>query len=445
MLKTDIQRRDDIKDVVKRDLARRSRRTKRSTTLQATLDNEETLYYANATLGTPGQSLRLHIDTGSSDLWVNSAASSYCESNSSPCKSAGTYTANDSSTYEYVNSKFNISYVDGSGAAGDYATDTFYFGGSNLTDMQFGIGYTSSSSQGVLGIGYEINEAAVNRAGLDSYPNLPALLVNKGIIQSKAYSLWLNDLDASTGNILFGGVDSDKYHGTLSTLPILKEYGVYQEFNIALTGVGYNGNNGSFFSTNSSNDAVSVLLDSGSSLVYLPDSVVSDIYDKTGASYDSSEGVAFIDCDQSNSDETIDFTFSSPTISVSMGELVITAGYSNGQPICILGISPAGDSSCVLGDTFLRSAYVVYDIDNNEISLAQTNFNATSSNVLEITTGTAAVPDATGVANAVSSLAAGTGGARNGGVDITGAAPQITAMPKAALAAAAGAGLLFAL
>ncbi|KAK7546250.1 aspartic peptidase domain-containing protein [Phyllosticta citricarpa] len=447
VLQTEIQRRDDIQNVVKRDLARRDRRTKRSTTLQATLDNEETLYYANASLGTPGQAVRLHIDTGSSDLWVNSASSSYCTSRESPCKSAGTYSANDSSTYEFVNSKFNISYVDGSGAAGDYAKDTFTFAGTSLTELQFGIGYTSTSSQGVLGIGYVINEAAVNRAGLDSYPNLPQLLVNKGIIQSNAYSLWLNDLDASTGNILFGGVDSEKYHGTLATLPILKEYGLYQEFTIALTGVGYNGKNGSFFSTNSGDGAVSVLLDSGSSLVYLPDSIVSDIYDKTGAQYDSSEGVAFINCDQSYSSETLDFTFSSPTISVSMSELVITAGYSNNQPICILGIAPAGDSSCVLGDTFLRSAYVVYDLANNEISLAQTNFNATSSNILEITTGTAAVPDATGVANAVSTLAGGTGGARNGGVQVTGGAagPQITAMPKAALAAAAGAGLLFAL
>lgn len=81
-----------------------------------------------------------------------------------------------------------------------------------------------------------------------------------------------------------------------------------------------------------------------------------------------------------------------------------------------LGISPAGSSQPVLGDTFLRSAYVVYDLGNNEISLAATNFNATSSSVREIGTGDNAVPDATVIQNAVTTAAVSTGGARNGGL-----------------------------
>ncbi|KAK7711674.1 hypothetical protein SLS57_007967 [Botryosphaeria dothidea] len=440
----EIQRRE-VTDPVTRDQARRR---KKRDSVQATLDNEETLYFANASLGTPAQSLRLHLDTGSSDLWVNTDSSDLCSSKTSSCSTAGTYNANDSSTYEYVNSLFNISYVDGSGATGDYVKDVFNFGGQNLTDMQFGVGYDSSSTEGVLGIGYTTNEVAVNRAGLEAYSNLPQLMVDKGIIQSNAYSLWLNDLDASRGSILFGGVDTEKYHGTLATLPIIQEYGDYREFIIALTGLGANGKNGSYFSSNdSSSNVVPVLLDSGSSLTYLPDSVVSSIYDDFNAAYDSDQGAAFIDCDQANSDDTLDFTFSSPTISVPMNELVLLAGYSRGQAVCILGISPAGDSTSVLGDTFLRSAYVVYDLANNEISLAQTNYNSTDSNINEIGTGTASVPDATGVANAVSAVVAATGGARNGGVSVSGnaAAPMRTAMPMGPVAAAAAAGLLFAL
>lgn len=387
------------------------------------------------------------MDTGSSDLWVNTDESSLCSSSRNDCSSAGTYSANDSSTYEYVNSVFNISYVDGSGASGDYVKDTFSFGGTNITELQFGIGYTSTSSEGVLGIGYTSNEVAVNRAGLDAYSNLPQLMVDKGLIESNAYSLWLNDLDASRGNILFGGVDTEKYHGTLATLPILKEGNQYRELIIALTGIGANGESGTYLSANSSSDAVPVLLDTGSSLTYLPDSIVSSIYSDFNAVYDSSEGAAFIDCDSADSDDTLEFTFSSPTISVPMNELVLLAGYSRGQAVCILGISPAGDSTAVLGDTFLRSAYVVYDLANNEISLAQTNYNATDSNIKEITTGTDSVPDATGVANAVSALVAATGGARNDGLGVSGnaAMPMKTAMPIAPVAAAAAAGLLFAL
>lgn len=441
----EIQRRE-VADPVTRDQERRKRKRD---SLQANLDNEETLYFANASLGTPPQILRLHLDTGSSDLWVNTDSSALCsDKNAKACSASGTYNANDSSTYEYVNSVFNISYVDGSGASGDYVKDTFSFGGQDLTDLQFGVGYTSTSTEGVLGIGYTTNEVAVNRAGLDAYPNLPQLMVDKSIIQSNAYSLWLNDLDASKGSILFGGVDTEKFVGTLATLPIVKEYGAFREFVIALTGLGSNGNAGSYFSSEeNSNNVVPVLLDSGSSLTYLPNSVVENIYKDFGAAFDSDQGAAFVDCDLANSGGTLEFTFSSPTISVPMNELVLVAGYSRGQPICILGISPAGESTSVLGDTFLRSAYVVYDLANNEISLGQTNYNATDSNIMEIGTGADSVPSATGVANAVSAVLEATGGARNGGVSLPGnaAAPMKTAMPMAPMAAAVAAGLLIAL
>jgi Eukaryotic aspartyl protease len=76
------------------------------------------------------------------------------------------------------------------------------------------------------------------------------------------------------------------------------------------------------------------------------------------------------------------------------------------------GISDAGDSTAVLGDTFLRSAYVVYDIGTNQISLAQTDFNATSSNIKEISAGSDGVPGSSTVASAVTSLSVTTGGAR---------------------------------
>jgi hypothetical protein len=42
----------------------------------------------------------------------------------------------------------------------------------------------------------------------------------------------------------------------------------------------------------------------------------------------------------------------------------------------------------LFGDTFLRSAYVVYDIDNRQIGIAQTIFNVTSSNLIAITAAT---------------------------------------------------------
>lgn len=404
------------------------------------------------TLGTPAQSFRLHLDTGSSDLWVNSATSALCKGKGSPCAFAGTYSANASSTYSYVASDFNISYVDGSGAAGDYVTDTFTIGGTTLKTLQFGIGYTSSSPEGIMGIGYQINEVQVGRAGKAAYNNLPAQMVADNLIQSNAYSLWLNDLDANTGNILFGGVDTSKYHGSLETLPVQKEDGYFAEFLITLTEVTL-GN-----TVIASNQAQAVLLDTGSSLTYLPDAMTEAIYEQVAAQYDSSQGAAYVPCSLAANTTTLNFTFTTPVISVPMNELVLPVTSSNGRPLtfsdgtsaCLFGIAPAGSSASVLGDTFIRSAYLVYDLANNEISIAQTNFNATGTSVVEIGTGTTSVPDATLVANAATADAGTNGGSAAGTVTVGGTATskagaQRTAAPmNIGAMAAVGVGLVYA-
>ncbi|KAH6636180.1 aspartic peptidase domain-containing protein [Chaetomium tenue] len=381
-----------------RNPAHRDKLRKRAT-LEVGLDNEETLYFINGTIGTPPRPVRLHIDTGSSDLWVNTPASKLCASGGNPCAYAGTYEANSSSTYEYIASNFNISYVDGSGATGDYVADTVSIGNQRLNRLQFGIGYSSTNAQGILGVGYPLNEVQVNRARLAPYSNLPAQLVAEGVIQSNAYSLWLNDLDANTGNILFGGVDADKYIPPLQSLPIESTTGVHGEFIITLTNlhlgnrtIGRNSDLVNPAAAGNINNplALAVLLDTGSSLTYLPDDLVSELYTLLGAVYNATANAAYIACSAARNPPPnashLTFTFSAPAIRVPLDELVLdlvtSAGvrptFADGTPACLFGIAPAGAGTYVLGDTFLRSAYVVYDLENHEIALAPTLFNTST-------------------------------------------------------------------
>ncbi|KAH1979617.1 hypothetical protein KXW88_007074 [Aspergillus fumigatus] len=428
-------KRSIVSDPVVRDRVRR----KRDKAIGQTLDNAETLYFCNVTLGTPGQALRLVLDTGSSDLWCNAANSTLCSDSNDSCNISGSYDPSSSSTYAYVSSDFNISYADGTGAVGDYATDILHIGGSTLRNLQFGIGYSSTSSEGVLGIGYPSNEVQVGQYGKDTYPNLPRAMVDQGLINSNAYSLWLNDLESNTGSILFGGVNTGKYLGELQTLPIQKVNGRYSEFVIALTGVAFESE--SHHKTYSS-DALpaAVLLDSGSSLTYLPDSIVENIYRDLNVAYEPSSGVGYLPCKLAGNNINITYTFSSPNITVMIDELLLDAGdlrFRDGARACIFGIVPAGDSTAVLGDTFLRSAYVVYDIANNEISIANTNFNSTEDNILEIGVGPDSVPSATQVSHPVTSVVADGSGARIGAP--TGASS--TTVPSISSAGALSAGV----
>jgi hypothetical protein len=368
-------------------------------TASATLDNSQTLYYINLTLGTPPQSFQLQIDTGSSDLWVNAQGSSLCTSRGDPCDVSGTYDANSSSTYEYLNSGFNITYADGSGAVGDYVEDTLRIAGQMVENYQFGIGYDSSSPQGVLGIGYASNEAGAVNNDQKPYENLPARLQSDGVINTVAYSLWLDDLDSSTGSILFGGLDRAKFNGQLKAAPIDKINGGYNQVFVTLEGL-------TFDSQNYGDDLqIPVLLDSGSTLTQLPDDLVSQIYDAVGATYEPSQGLALLDCEAGNQDNvTLDFTFSgSATVSVALNELVLSQarftgheGSQRSDNICAMGIIPAQGSINVLGDTFLRSAYAVYDLTNNQIWLAQSSFDPSGTDIVEFGSGDNAVPSATG-------------------------------------------------
>ena len=138
-----------------------------------------------------------------------------------------------------------------------------------------------------------------------------------------------------------------------------------------------------------------VILDSGTTLTYLPDSILNPIMSGIGAINSEELGGLVVPCSQACSSATFNFGFGGsggPSIAVSFAELVdplyLEDGsqptLQNGETICSFGMASGGPGPYLFGDTFLRSAYVVYDLDNNQIGIAQTNYNATNSNVVEI-------------------------------------------------------------
>lgn len=380
------------------------------------LDNAETFYFASLTLGTPPQFLRLTIDTGSADMWVNTVNSSLCTQDPITCQASGTYSPLNSSTMQFINDEFEIVYADGTGASGSYLSDNLNFGGSTLESFQFGTGYNSSSRQGVLGIGFKSDESEVVDEVGPAYPNLPIALANAGLTNSLAYSLWLNDISASTGSILFGGINTAKYHGSLSTVPILPDPDSRgDDLVIGLSGlrldstelgVGQIGSEGLPLFPSLS------LLDSGSTMIYLDVVLVEHIWQLVTAVFSADDGVAYVPCELQNSNSTLTFSFGSANISVPMKQLIYSSiitghaskNYSDDSPACVFGIL-YGSGTNVLGDAFLRSAYVVYDLENQQIALAQTSFNATGQDdIKEIVKGKDGIPDARPAESAVTAI-----------------------------------------
>ncbi|PWY86780.1 acid protease [Aspergillus heteromorphus CBS 117.55] len=379
------------------------------------LNTESSYYLLNLTLGTPAQKFSLALDTGSSDIWVNTANSSLCSGSDAPCNAYGLYNYSASSTYETVGTSINITYAGGTNAYGPYVTDKLTVGNATIDKMQFAIAESSNAAQGIVGIGYQVSTYQ-SEYDHKEYANLPQALVDSGAINSAAYSVWLNGLEATSGSVLFGGVNKAQYQGELQTLPIVPVYGEYMSLAIALTGVSVETDSDS--NSYTQNLPLSVSLDTGSAFTELPEALVTKIYEALGATYDENDGMPYIDCDTREKDYNVTYSFSGATVTVGMSQLIFDGtepDFPKGD--CVLGLVPSEPGVNLLGDTFLRSAYVVYDLANNEISLANTNLNPGDDEILEIGTGTDSVPGATLVPSAVSSatgngVATATGGVR---------------------------------
>lgn len=196
-------------------------------------------------------------------------------------------------------------------------------------------------------------------------------------------------------------------------MPIIKSSSAnnYTSFSVTLSSVASVYSNGTL-SENYTSDAQSVILDSGTTLTYLPEDMAQSIMDTFGATYSDSLGYATCSCSLSeDSDLSLEFQFGGsggPTIIVDLNQMVLQSGSSVGfgpggsqgaSDNCVFGVSMS-DSTYLLGDTFLRSAYVVYDLDNKEIALAQSNVNSTTSTVTAISEG-GSIPGVSSTATAV--------------------------------------------
>lgn len=385
---------------------------KRSTngTVPVTLDNQFTFYSTEIELGTPPQKIEILIDTGSSDFWVIASNNPFCSTDPTVIEDGHgvdcnglTFNNNKSSTFQFNSSgpsdDFTIQYGDGTQAHGYWGTDVLDISGAILKNTSVAVAFQTNATSGIMGISfvglestfmYNGDNAAVpNKVKPFTYPNVPVLMVSRGYIAKNAYSLWLNDINAAQGSLLFGGVDHAKYSGTLQTVPIVNTIdGITTpiEMTVILSSLGMVDNSGK--SATIMNGNIPALLDSGTSLTYLPSDVVEVIGESLNGTYSDQVGFYVVACNIGGSKGGLVYNFSGAKITVTLEQLMLAlieqdgspATFSDGTPACALGIAPA-TGSIILGDTFLRNAYVVYDLDDYEISLANANLDASDSKI----------------------------------------------------------------
>jgi hypothetical protein len=226
------------------------------------------------------------------------------------------------------------------------------------------------------------------------------------------------------------------------SVPIQKEEdstgsNIYKEFLVEVTSISVNtGSANTTLTTPSYSE--SYLLDSGTTTTRFSSSIVAAFVSAFGA---SSSGDSYtVPCSAKGQFNKgyIAFTFAkSVTINVPMDEWIYPA--SGSSSTCQLAIGVASEAPYILGDTFIRSAYVVYDLTNNEIGLAQTNFESSVQNVVAFSATATGIPSLTGQATG-NTLEPKSAAGKVGPVDMRGLA--VLAIPGL-LAAVAGTMFLF--
>jgi aspergillopepsin I len=163
----------------------------------------------------------------------------------------------------------------------------------------------------------------------------------------------------AVGSYDFGYIDSTKYTGTISYTSVRTSNGFWE-----FTGSGYAVGSGSFVSL-----SIDAIADTGTTLLLVPDSVVSAYYARVpGASYSSNDGGYIFPCSA---------TLPSFTFGVGSYRGVIPGTYINYAPIdstganCFGGIqSDSGIGFSIYGDILLKAQFVIFDGGNTRLGFA---------------------------------------------------------------------------
>ncbi|KAJ5164066.1 uncharacterized protein N7500_005896 [Penicillium coprophilum] len=349
--------------------------------------------------GTPPQSIDVAFRTLGNECWVPKTTSRACGMlrGDKYCSGSGGYNKSLSTSVNDLHSNFTLSESIESflSITGDFVTDTLVIGNTTVKSMKIGI-LNVDATHNMLGLGYgETNS---------SFVSLTQALVDAGIIKSPAFSMYMEnslhsassgDLqDKKPGTLLFGGVNKSKYNGTLHTLPIVSNpTDDRKTFRVNMTS--FSINKTSVFPEGLPTQA---LLDSSLSYTYVPESIAQELSSQLGTEIPTF-GPTLIPCNTTSSDTTLTFGFGVASFKLDIGLFIETHSVLNGEDICYLGISTKTDTkdanSVVLGANFLQQIYTVYDMGNDEVSLAQRDWDSNEDEILEITTGKNTVTGAT--------------------------------------------------
>ncbi|XXG95222.1 hypothetical protein Hte_001482 [Hypoxylon texense] len=318
----------------------------------ATPEANDVEYLAPVTIG--GQTLNLDFDSGSSDLWVfNSQLSNKATTGHT------IYDPTQSNTFALMQgASFEISYGDGSGAAGNVGTDTVDIGGATVTAQAVELATAVSQSfvqdpnnNGLLGLAFSTINTVQPQQQKTFFDN---------VMSSLAEPLFTADLRAqAVGAYEFGQVDTSKFTGAMTWVPINNTQGFWQ-----FTSESFAVDGGA---AQTSTAGAQAIADTGTTLMLADAAVASAYYAQVdGAVDDQTQGGFTFPCDATLPDLQIDVGGTMATVK---GTDINFAQVDDAT--CFGGLQATTAGLQIYGDIFFKSNFVAFNGGNNSLGFAQ--------------------------------------------------------------------------
>jgi hypothetical protein len=275
------------------------------------------------------------------------------------------------STGKSTGGTVSVSYGSGSFSGKEY-TDTVSFSGLTVSSQSIGAASQSSGFTGVDGIiGFgpvDLTENTVSNA--ETVPTFLDNLYSQGSISTEVLGVFFSpesgsDTDDTNGELTLGGTDSSKYSGSITYFPKLTSGNASPYWGISIASFTYGSTT---LATSGSG-----IVDTGTTLIYIPTSAYNKFLSASGGKTDSSSGLAAF-----STKPTANFSikFGSTTFTLTPDQyLVPTAQYSYyglSAGTYYAWIDDGGSSGVdtIIGQKFLENYYSVFDTTNSRIGFA---------------------------------------------------------------------------
>ncbi|KAK5661333.1 hypothetical protein OQA88_11228 [Cercophora sp. LCS_1] len=315
-------------------------------------------YISMIGLGTPPQKIPFDLDTGSSDLWVfTNATTIEGEAMSHRMDNRTIWNIEGSSTAARIpNSTWSIQYGDGSFAYGDAWKDTVTVDGIEVKNAVVEsaavvsdlIAYDQAIS-GIFGLAYKLPS--------EVSPEQPTVLEAMGpLLEEKVISVDLKYL--ADGSYTFGKIDKTKFKGDLHYIDLIPE-AQYWQFNF--TGFHTEGANSWYL------HQWAAIADTGTSLLLIQEEITRKYYGAVEGANNTMSYWTF-PCDA----ELPDFEMGFGNWSMTIPGHYVNYTYIDEWDTCMGGIQSArGQPFSILGDIFLKAVYIVFDFGHARVGLAE--------------------------------------------------------------------------